>query len=524
MAFESIFSAIKDLLKYQIINHTNTGDKTLDSLINGIMLAILATVFAVSTWSNLILTFKRRYRKNTNIKLDKDLIKYYKKYIKDHEDEFTAIKFHTSSSESENYVSNLYNYTMIHIKKPLALDNALYYDPIKKEIDKNSGIYFTIHMARQFLKNALTIEVPEPIHISGNWVVAVMKHTNDDIYFVYNTKEVFDEFIKEVEKYTLENDKNKIQPIEESKQVQPLLKIWQSSGSTVTGSSVIYPDRTIDKFVSRYKGDILQLMENFKEANEKKVSLFEGFGTYNLGIIMQGDPGTGKTAFIKAVCNYFRRDAYIVDLRTIKTRQKFADVFTDCAKYVFILEELDCIGGIIRDRSKIDDSYVDEHKQSDKLKELQERRLNVLSLIADGSTRTKSDDASHSDKTTPLSRELENINEEMKQLENALTLDTMLTTLDGPIEMRGRILIATTNHIERIDPALLREGRFDYKFHLTKFNSDEICEMLCKMFPNDVEKIKSHKYKEDKYTPVQIISIVSLQRHIDKVIEILAVS
>jgi chaperone BCS1 len=234
---------------------------------------------------------------------------------------------------------------------------------------------------------------------------------------------------------------------------------------------------------------------------------------------MQGDPGTGKTSFIKAVCNYFKRDAFIVNMRNIKTRDDFVIIFREYKKYIYVLDEFDGVSGTIKDRSKID-YEGEERKESDKRKELQEKRLKVLSLMAEGSSKCDTD----SGKSTHMSKELESINEEMKELENALTLDTMLTTLDGMVEMRGRIMLASTNHIERIDPALLREGRFDYKFHLTKFNSDEICELLCKMFPDDVEVIKSHKYKEDKYTTVQIISIVSMKRNIVKVIDLLAVS
>jgi SpoVK/Ycf46/Vps4 family AAA+-type ATPase len=42
-----------------------------------------------------------------------------------------------------------------------------------------------------------------------------------------------------------------------------------------------------------------------------------------------------------------------------------------------------------------------------------------------------------------------------------LTLGAFLELLDGVVEMPGRMLIMTTNHPERLDPALVRPGRVD---------------------------------------------------------------
>jgi SpoVK/Ycf46/Vps4 family AAA+-type ATPase len=239
---------------------------------------------------------------------------------------------------------------------------------------------------------------------------------------------------------------------------------------------------------------------------------------------MQGDPGTGKTLFIKAICNYFKRDACIVDMRNIKTKEDFANCFSEHEKYVYVLDEFDFVQDIIRDRS-MDISGTDEHKckSTSRLQELRERQLQIMGLISNSTESLHSDKGDKKQKP-PLLQELENINTEIKEVQNALSLDTILTTLDGITEMRGRIMIAATNHIDKIDPALLRDGRFDYKFHLTKFNSAEVCDMLCIMFPDEVEKIQSHSYKEDKYTPVQLISLFNAHQDLNKMIEELTVS
>lgn len=44
---------------------------------------------------------------------------------------------------------------------------------------------------------------------------------------------------------------------------------------------------------------------------------------------------------------------------------------------------------------------------------------------------------------------------------NTLSLSGLLNALDGVAASEGRILFATTNHLERLDPALSRPGRMD---------------------------------------------------------------
>lgn len=47
-----------------------------------------------------------------------------------------------------------------------------------------------------------------------------------------------------------------------------------------------------------------------------------------------------------------------------------------------------------------------------------------------------------------------------------VTLSGLLNALDGVSSREGRILFLTTNHAERLDPALIRPGRVDRSFHL----------------------------------------------------------
>ncbi|KAF2788651.1 mitochondrial chaperone bcs1 [Melanomma pulvis-pyrius CBS 109.77] len=59
-----------------------------------------------------------------------------------------------------------------------------------------------------------------------------------------------------------------------------------------------------------------------------------------------------------------------------------------------------------------------------------------------------------------------------------VSLSTLLNVLDGIGSPEGRVLIMTTNYIERIDPALIRPGRVDTKAKLHFANK----EMLSQLF------------------------------------------
>ncbi|KAH9832493.1 P-loop containing nucleoside triphosphate hydrolase protein [Rhodofomes roseus] len=72
---------------------------------------------------------------------------------------------------------------------------------------------------------------------------------------------------------------------------------------------------------------------------------------------------------------------------------------------------------------------------------------------------------------------------------STLTLSGLLNSLDGVAAAEGRLLFATTNHIERLDPALSRPGRMDVWInfkHASKWQAEGIfkCFFPAKPSPN----------------------------------------
>lgn len=94
-----------------------------------------------------------------------------------------------------------------------------------------------------------------------------------------------------------------------------------------------------------------------------------------------------------------------------------------------------------------------------------------------------------------------------------------MNILDGIIETPNRIIIMTTNYPEKLDKALLREGRIDINIKLKLFNKKMINELLSSFYELDddylINNEKFNNIIDYKISPAQIINIC--QRNINSI-------
>merc|ERR1719321_1768941 len=62
--------------------------------------------------------------------------------------------------------------------------------------------------------------------------------------------------------------------------------------------------------------------------------------------------------------------------------------------------------------------------------------------------------------------------------EDALNLAGLLNVLDGVVDSPGRILVMTSNHPEKLDPALIRPGRISKRIHLGTMAPESLVGMV----------------------------------------------
>lgn len=89
---------------------------------------------------------------------------------------------------------------------------------------------------------------------------------------------------------------------------------------------------------------------------------------------------------------------------------------------------------------------------------------------------------------------LEDIDVLVSKRDNSVTsadkenFQALLQLLDGINSCKKTIFLATTNYIDKLDPALIRDGRFDIKIEMKNFDYDEAVKM-CNKFEVDSEVI-----------------------------------
>ena len=78
--------------------------------------------------------------------------------------------------------------------------------------------------------------------------------------------------------------------------------------------------------------------------------------------------------------------------------------------------------------------------------------------------------------------------------ESRVTMSGLLNALDGVAAQEGRILFLTTNHVEKLSPALIRPGRVDVRAYIGYATQNQIRSLFLRFFPN--EELLAEKFIE----------------------------
>ena len=92
---------------------------------------------------------------------------------------------------------------------------------------------------------------------------------------------------------------------------------------------------------------------------------------------------------------------------------------------------------------------------------------------------------------------------------NHLTFSGFLNALDGVVSSEGRIIFMTTNHLDRLDPALLRPGRVDMRALIDNASTHQIRRMFLRFYERQYA-LADQFVDRVRHTP---ISTAQLQGH-----------
>ncbi|GKT44128.1 putative mitochondrial chaperone BCS1-B [Colletotrichum spaethianum] len=146
------------------------------------------------------------------------------------------------------------------------------------------------------------------------------------------------------------------------------------------------------------------------------------------GYLLTGPPGTGKSSLSLALAGFFKMRIYIVSLSSISANEEnLATLFAELPRRcVVLLEDIDT-AGLTHTREDTGMTNTTEHKDGS--------GDMVPGQLTPGNP--------------------------PNQPSGRLSLSGLLNILDGVASQEGRVLIMTTNHVEKLDKALIRPGRVD---------------------------------------------------------------
>lgn len=139
------------------------------------------------------------------------------------------------------------------------------------------------------------------------------------------------------------------------------------------------------------------------------------------GLLLYGNPGCGKSLFIQGIASKYQYDLVYINLNSVVSELDLLNTFMNAhLKSIFLIEDIDC-------------------------------QLNA------------------------------DVNRNNQKGESGLSLSFLLNILDGVLTKPKQFIVVTTNKLEALDPALIREGRFNTQLEFKPFDKELILEYL-KMF------------------------------------------
>jgi len=189
---------------------------------------------------------------------------------------------------------------------------------------------------------------------------------------------------------------------------------------------------------------------------------------YTIGLLLSGQAGAGKTSSVKCLANETNRHIININLNNDITKVQFENLFFNevisvlntstgqTEKYsipldqrIYVLEDIDCQSDLVMERSLKGEHVIEE--KSD---------ISALQSV----------------KTNP--NKPDTYNNPTQVGSEKLDLSFLLNILDGVLEIPGRIVIMTSNYIDKLDHALIRPGRIDIIANFKKCMNKTLIEMM----------------------------------------------
>ena len=214
--------------------------------------------------------------------------------------------------------------------------------------------------------------------------------------------------------------------------------------------------------------------------------------TFKSGIMMIGPPGCGKSSTIRGILNRTKRHGILVRWSSLNT----------CSEFTALLRSTK-INGVKYEPGELCFIFEDFDANNDEILKCRTTKTDSISIEQEKLSNLAMNDFSSEESADDIKQELLKTKKTMETMillqnqkkEDALTLECVLNTIDGIMELHDVMLIFTTNHLEKIDPAFIRPGRIDYILKLDLASVCVIKEMIAHKYRNeclDIDQYQSY--------------------------------
>ncbi|KAJ6760586.1 ATP BINDING PROTEIN [Salix purpurea] len=217
------------------------------------------------------------------------------------------------------------------------------------------------------------------------------------------------------------------------------------------------------------KQDIIEDLVTFSKSKDFYARIGRA---WKRGYLLYGPPGTGKSTMIAAMANLLNYDVYDLELTAVKDNTELRKLLIETtSKSIIVIEDIDCSLELTGQRSKKEEKSADEDREKTEIETSKEH---------------------HKEETG-----------------SRVTLSGLLNFIDGIWSACGgeRIIVFTTNYVEKLDPALIRRGRMDKHVELSYCSFEAF-----KVLSRNYLRLESHPLfdkieslmKETKITPADV--------------------
>lgn len=291
-----------------------------------------------------------------------------------------------------------------------------------------------------------------------------------------------------------------------------LQRRYENRGNDWTSIGYTYNTKGFDTVVldDDDKYDLESLVKRFTSGEQwcKQMGV-----SWQEGILLSGPPGMGKTSLIKAISYTMRRDVYVLDLSTVKDNDQLRNLFQNLPSSAFvILEDVDCMTDAVHNRDDVDYKVRMDNARQLKEKVVVARALGSAVRTLEGTPAVGATPAPPPPPPPPPGTPIvppvhmplfEDV--DAMGISTGITLDCLLNLLDGLSSCHGLFVVMTTNHPERLDPALIRAGRCNLHIRLKPCTAVQVNQFF-KLFYSETGELDSLPDEIYKTIPDRILA------------------